>query len=250
MEIDLFFLVVASVGVLIAAISKTGFGGGASFVATPILALVIDPAMALGIMLPLLMLMDVTGLKAYWGKWSNRDTWRLCVGALPGIVIAALVYRLTDPDVFRFLIGAISVGFVFFQLAVRAGWITARDAPLGKGAGLLAGVGAGFTSFVAHAGGPAAVVYLLSQGLSKLVFQATTVIVFSVVNATKAVIYAGLGFFTPDALKIALILAPVAFLGAVLGVRANKIVPERVFFGLTYVLLAVVGTKLIWESLT
>ena len=134
MQIDVMFLLVAYSGVLIAAVSKTGFGGGASFVATPILALVIDPGLALGIMLPLLMLMDATGLRAYWRQWSTRDAWRLCLGGLPGIAAAAAVFRLADPDVFRFLIGAISVGFVLFQWAGSRGWLRPRVRPLPPGA--------------------------------------------------------------------------------------------------------------------
>jgi uncharacterized membrane protein YfcA len=45
-------------------------------------------------------------------------------------------------------------------------------------------------------------------------------------------------------------LAPVAILGAWLGVKAHYLVPERAFFALTYVLLTVTGIKLIWDALT
>ena len=47
-----------------------------------------------------------------------------------------------------------------------------------------------------------------------------------------------------------LVLAPFAILGAWLGVRAHMLVPERLFFGLTYVLLVCTGSKLIWDTLT
>jgi uncharacterized membrane protein YfcA len=47
-----------------------------------------------------------------------------------------------------------------------------------------------------------------------------------------------------------LALAPFALLGAWIGVRAHRIVPETLFFRLTYVLLMVTGTKLIWDGLT
>ncbi|WP_424990803.1 sulfite exporter TauE/SafE family protein [Fluviibacterium sp. S390] len=250
MQFDLFFLTVASVGVLVAAVSKTGFGGGASFAATPILALVLEPGLALSVMLPLLMLMDVTGLKAYWGKWSLREFRILIAGAMPGIFLAAAVYGFADPDVFRFLIGTIALLFVGFQLAVAQGWVKARTEPLPPRIGLLSGLGAGFTSFVAHAGGPPTLMYLLSQGLPKVMFQATTVAMFSVVNAVKAAVYTGLGMFTLEGMTIVVWLAPVAVLGAVLGVFANRVMPDRLFFGITYVLLTIAGSKLIWDALT
>lgn len=39
-------------------------------------------------------------------------------------------------------------------------------------------------------------------------------------------------------------------LGAWLGVRAHFMLSERLFFGLTYVLLTLTGSKLIWDALT
>ncbi|PWR01374.1 hypothetical protein DKT77_17580 [Meridianimarinicoccus roseus] len=250
MTIDLLFLCIAVPGVLIAGISKGGFGGGAAFVATPILALVIDPAMSLGVMLPLLMVMDAAGLRAYWGKWSAPVARRLITGGVPGVLLAAAVYRFTDPDVFRFLIGAISLGFVLFQIGLIRGWWAPRAAPLPPGIGLGCGVAAGFTSFVAHAGGPAALIYLLSQGLGKVTFQATTVAVFSALNLAKVGIYGGLGFFSAETLRLALVLVPVALAGVLIGVKANRLVPERAFFTLTYVLLTGAGAKLVWDALS
>ncbi len=109
---------------------------------------------------------------------------------------------------------------------------------------------AGFTSFVSHAGGPPAAVWLLSRRLGKTPYQATTVIVFWAVNIAKFVPYAFLGIFTAETLLADLFLAPVALLGAWLGVKAHHMVPERAFFALTYVLLALTGIKLIWDALT
>ena len=249
MEFDHVFLAFAVPGILIAGISKAGFGGAASFVATPILAIVVDPGIALGLLLPLLMVMDAAGLKAYWRQWSLPHARALILGALPGLAVAAAIYRFTDPDLFRLLIGVIALAFVAFQAAVAAGWVPPRRAPLSVGVGRAAGAAAGFTSFVAHAGGPAALIYLLSQGLSKTAFQATTVLVFTTINVLKAGLYAGLGVFSADLLLAALVLAPVALVGAWLGVRAHRMIRERNFYLLTYALLLGSGVKLIWDAL-
>jgi len=109
---DPYFFAIAAFAVVFAGVSKGGFGSGAAFAAGAILATVIDPGQAIGIMLPLLMLMDVTSLKPYWGKWLGRDSWVLVVGALPGVALGALLYTRVDADVFRFLIGAIALAFV------------------------------------------------------------------------------------------------------------------------------------------
>ena len=121
---------------------------------------------------------------------------------------------------------------------------------LGPVAGAAAGVALGFTSFVSHAGGPVAAIYLLGRGISKTAFQATTVLVFWLLNLVKAVFYAGMGVFTADTLLLGVALAPFAVLGTWLGIRAHHVVSERLFFAITYAALTATGTKLIWDALT
>ncbi len=201
------------------------------------------------------MLIDVVSLPPYWKKWSWPETRLLLLGGVPGTFLGALIFGWANDDVIRLLIGGISVAFVVWQLVQAAGWLEIGERPMSPTAGVSAGVALGFTSFVSHAGGPVAAVYLLGRRLSKTAFQATTVIVFWAMNVLKAGIYAAMGFFTLGALSLNLALAPVAgYLGTYLGVRAHHVVPERVFFGLTYVLLMVhgdqnrSGTTLTWAS--
>ena len=101
MELDAQFFMVAIPAVLFAGISKGGFGSGAAFAAASILAVALEPGQALGIMLPLLMLMDVANLRPYWKKWSAPDAKLLILGALPGVALGAWLYTMADADVFR-----------------------------------------------------------------------------------------------------------------------------------------------------
>ncbi len=244
------FLALAIPAVIFAGISKGGFGAGAAFAATPILALVVEPAVALGLMLPLLMLMDVAAMRVYWRRWDWRCAKVLVLACLPGVALGAALYRLADPDLFRLLIGLMAVGFVAFQMLRRSGILRLPPTTFSPVKGSLAGFAAGFTSFVSHAGGPPVAMFLLPLGLSKTAFQATTVVFFWVLNAVKVVPYAFLGFFTLETLIGNVVLAPFAFLGVWLGVRAHLLVPERLFFAITYVLLTVTGGRLIWVALT
>lgn len=250
LTLDWEFFAVAIPAVIFSGVSKAGFGSGAAFAAASILALVIEPGLALGIMLPLLMLIDVSAIRAYWGRWSARDAKVLVLGSLPGVVAGTLLYRYTGDDVLRLLIGTISLAFVVWQAAVARGWIPRRERPLPGRVGLFTGLIAGFTSFVSHAGGPPVAVYLLSQGMSKTTYQATTVIIFWAINIAKFIPYVFLGIFTAQTMLADLLLAPFALLGAWLGVRAHHLVPERLFFALTYVALTLTGLKLIWDALT
>lgn len=249
-ELDLLFFAVAIPATIFAGVSKGGFGSGVAFASSSILALILDPAQALALMLPLLMLIDLATLRPYWKGWSWPDARVLILGGLPGVALGAWLYHATDADLLRLLIGGISVAFVLWQLAKGRGWMQRTARPLSFGAGLIAGVVTGFTSFVSHAGGPPAAVYLLSRGLTKTQFQATTVLIFWAINVAKFIPYAWLGMFTLQTAWANLLLAPFAFLGAWLGVRAHRMISERVFFTIAYVLLMLTGSKLIWDALT
>ncbi|WP_171208973.1 MULTISPECIES: sulfite exporter TauE/SafE family protein [unclassified Ruegeria] len=249
-EMNLMFFAVAIPAVIFAGISKGGFGSGVAFASSSILALILTPGQALALMLPILMVIDVATLGPYWRRWSWRDSWLLILGAVPGVALGAWLYRATDDDLLRLLIGAISVGFVIWHIAQSKGWIRGFAHRLPPIAGVVAGLVAGFTSFVSHAGGPPAAVYLLSQRLSKTEFQASTVLVFWVINIAKFIPYAYLGLFTWHTALADLLLTPFAIFGAWLGVRAHVMMSERLFFGITYVLLTITGSKLIWDALT
>jgi uncharacterized membrane protein YfcA len=248
--LDAAFFAIAGPAVVFAGISKGGFGSGAAFAASSILALVVDPGLALGVMLPMLLLIDLVTLRPYWKTWSWPDAKLLALGGVPGVALGAALYSVANADVLRLLIGGISVAFVIWQLGRAQGWIRIGGAPMPAWGGALAGCVAGFTSFVSHAGGPVAAVYLLTRGLKKTEYQGTTVLVFGAINVVKFVPYTFLGLFTAQTLLANLALAPFALLGAWLGVKAHMLVPERLFFAITYTLLIVTGCKLIWDGLT
>nr|WP_321507278.1 sulfite exporter TauE/SafE family protein [uncultured Celeribacter sp.] len=249
MVLDLHFFLFAVPAVVFAGLSKGGFGSAAAFAATPFLALILEPGQAVGLMLPLLMVMDVTAVKVFWRKWDLRIAGTLILGALPGIVVGALVYGVAKPAVFKFLIGAVALGFVLWQSGKAMGWIRPPKREIGLIGGLFWGGVTGFTSFISHAGGPPAAVYMLSQRMDKTTYQATSVLVFWAVNAIKVIPYSMVGIFTPESLKADLFLIPAAVVGVLLGAWAHHKLSDKVFFALAYIFLTLTGAKLIWEAL-
>ncbi len=244
------FFLIAAAAVVFAGISKGGFGSGAAFVAAAGLATITDPAQAIGLMLPLLMLMDVSSLKPYWGKWLKKESLYLCLGGMPGVALGIWFFNIADANMLRLLIGVISLLFVFWKAIQAYELVPTAKEKLPAWAGGLAGIVAGFTSFVSHAGGPPAAIYLLSSKPSKTEYQATTVIVFWVINIAKAFPYSYLGLFTLETLKLDLMLAPFAMLGVWLGVKGHHLISEQYFYFLTYILLLATGIRLIWVSLS
>ena len=250
LELNAAFFAVGGAAALFAGVSKGGFGSGAAFASSAILALFLPPALALGIMLPLLMVIDLATLRPYWNTWNWPVARTLLLGAVPGIALGGALYRIAEPDLIRFLIGVIALVFVAWQVAQRSGLIRPVSRRLPPAVGVGAGVVAGFTSFVSHAGGPPVAVYLLSQRLSKTHYQGTTVLVFWAINICKFIPYAFLGLFTIETAMADLALAPFALFGTWLGVKAHHLVSERLFFSITYVMLGLTGLKLVWEALT
>lgn len=247
---DPWFYAAAIPAVLLFGISKGGFGGGLGTLAVPLVALVISPVQAAGILLPILCLMDLVSLWAYRNKWIWSELRILLPASLLGITIGALLFNYMSAAVVRLIVGVIAV---FFTLHY---WLSTRGrnrAPLPdypQSAGLLGGGIAGFTSFIAHAGGPPINMYLLRRPLDRTDFVATTVLFFAVVNYTKLIPYAWLGQLSAANLTTSLVLAPLAPVGVMLGVYLHKRVSDRFFFATVYVLLAAVGMKLIFDGLT
>lgn len=249
MEFDLTFFALGIPAAIIVGIAKGGFGGGPTFVGTAILALFLPPATALGVMLPLLMVADLVTLRPFWRKWDWEASKALMIGGCPGVLLGAALYQYADADVFRVLIGLISVLFVGFQLARRRGFFASDGRPLSRGVGLFAGVVSGFTSFVSHAGGPPAAIYLLSKGLGKTQYQATTVLAFWAINAMKAIPYAFLGVFSADTFEAGAYLLVPILVGCGIGVYAHRALPEHAFLKIIYTVLLLTGAKLIYDGL-
>lgn len=249
MELSAGFLLLAGFAVTFAGVSKGGFGSGVSFAAAPMLALILDPVAALSLLLPLLLVMDIAALPPYWRAWHGPSVRLMLLGALPGVVLAIAVWRVADADLFRLLIGGIALGYLGFELARARGWLRLGTRQLSDEVGVAMGALAAFASFVSHAGGPAAAVYLLSRGITKTEYQATTVLVFGVVNVLKLAGYTWLGALTPEMWRWALLLLPAALGGVALGVLLHRRMSGRLFFALTYVFLAFAGCRLIYDAL-
>ena len=65
---------------------------------------------------PLLMLIDLVTLRPYWGAWRFADAKVLIVGGVPGIALGALLFQVVDADIFRLMIGAVSLVFVLWSI--------------------------------------------------------------------------------------------------------------------------------------
>jgi len=247
---DPWFYAAAIPAVLLFGISKGGFGGGLGTLAVPLMALVVSPVQAAAILLPVLCLMDVVSVWKFRGQWIWSEIKVLLPASLLGIALGTYLFEYMSASVIRLIVGTVAVLFTVHY------WVTKRNSggtrlpDFPRSLGMLGGAAAGFTSFVAHAGGPPISMYLLRRPLNRTDFVATAVLFFAVVNYVKLVPYAWLGQLSTGNLMTSLALSPLAPIGVLIGVYLHKRVSDRFFFGFVYLLLFAVGLRLIYDGVT
>jgi uncharacterized membrane protein YfcA len=251
-QFPLGFYAVAVIAIRITGIAKGGFGQGSGGIAVPLMSIFIAPPEAAGIMLPILCAMDIFGVHAYRRSWSRRHVLILLPGALVGIALGALAFGSLPVNAIRALLGVISVTFALNQWLrlterIARGIVGTRAAP-GRVAGAFWGTVSGFTSTLAHAGGPPFAIYMLAQKIDKTLFVGTSAVFFLIVNYVKLVPYYFLGQLNFGNLATALLFAPLAPLGIWIGVRLHRRMSQRLFLNLSYSLLLVTGLKLLYDA--
>lgn len=251
-DFPLGFYVVGSIAILLTGISKGGFGAGGAGVAVPLMSIFVPPPEAAGIVLPILCAMDLFGVYAYRGRWSGHYLAVLVPGAMLGVALGALAFGLLPVDAIRLLLGLIAIVFSvnrWFGLTERlAAMLAAERRPPGRLAGAFWGALSGFTSTLAHAGGPPFAVYMLAQRIDKTLLVSTSVVFFLILNYMKLVPYAMLGQLNASNLRTALLFAPLAPLGIWTGVWLHRRLSEGAFYQVNYTLLFVTGLKLVYDA--
>lgn len=246
------FYLGAAFAVLITGVIKGGFGGAAGGLAVPIMSLWISPFAAAGVMLPILCAMDLIGVKAYWKKWSWPVLQPAFFGALIGIGIGSLMFQSLSVKQLKLMVGVIAVTFVlnkWLSLTDRLVMFLKREKhEMGQVGGVFWGSLSGFTSTLAHAGGPPFSVYILGRQIDKTTVVASASLYFLFINYTKIIPYFFLGQLNLANLQLSLVFALLVPLGVGLGIWLHKRVSEKIFYHTSYALLFATGLKLIWGA--
>ncbi len=246
---DPWFYAAAVPAVILVGLSKGGFGGAVGFVGVPLMALAIPPVQAAAILLPILILMDLVSLWTWRGVFDRDLLWSMLPGSVLGIGAGWLTASLVTADMVRMIVGAVAVVFVlrWVYLTLRHGdQHSARRNPV---LAAFWGTVAGFTSFVAHVGGPPFQVYTLPLRLDPKVLTGTGVIFFAVTNAIKLVPYFALGQFDTTNLAASVVLMPIAPLATLAGAWLVRRMRPEIFYPFTYVTVALIAVKLLWDGM-
>jgi uncharacterized membrane protein YfcA len=242
---DPWFYALAVPAVLMTGLAKSGFASGFGSLATPMLALAVPAPQAAAVMLPLLIAMDATGLQQMWRHRDRALVRQLVPWGVLGIGVGTVMFGVLSDRAVSGLLGALTLLF----LAQRLLWpIRAEGTPPPRWAAPLCSTTSGFTSFVAHAGGPPLMAYVLPLKLAPVVASATMAVYFAVINLVKLMPFAALGLLDPRNLATSLLLLPVAPLGVWLGVWLVRRIDPTWFYRLAYVGMGVAGFKLLYDG--
>ena len=230
---------------LLVGISKTGLPG----VSLPAILLMTEaffgnPKLAIGAMVPVLLVGDVFAV--FWYRHHARwgVLWKLFPYVAVGMVPGAMILWAAEEKELRPVIGATILGLLALELLRRR--LDLEHLPTRWWFVATMGFLAGFTTIIAHAAFPVMSIYLISRGAQKREFIGTSAWFFLVLNACKVPIYLLLGgMLTPVSMRFDLLVAPAAILGGLLGVLILPHIPQKLFNALALTLAGVAAVRLI-----
>ena len=242
---DPYFYAVAIPAVLLLGISKSGFGTGFGSLAVPLMALSVTVPQAAAILMPVLLVMDLLGL-AVFRKNVDLPFLRFLIplGVL-GSLIGFLLFKVMDSHLVAGLVG----GFTLLFLAQRLLFPPKPDSvPPPRWVGAILTVVSGFTSFVAHAGGPPVSAYVIPMRLSPFQFASTMAWFFFAINLSKWIPYAWLGLLDARNMATSLALLPLVPVGVWVGLSMAKRISPKHFYRLIAIGMFLTGSKLLWDA--
>jgi len=240
MEMDLSTIQWVLIGIcgMIIGMAKTGLAGTV-FLVVPIMAGIFGGKPSVGLVLPMLITADIFAVSYY----NRHAEWKYLVKLLPwavvGIIVGALFGHAVNDAQFKKTIGLMVIIFVALMI-----WQDLRKKDVAIPDywwfSSLLGLASGFSTMVGNAAGPVMSLYLLSMRLPKNTYIGTAAWFFFIVNLLKVPLHI---FYWKtihlQSLAFDLVMIPVILLGAFLGIRVVKMIPEKGFR------IFVIGTTLL-----
>lgn len=236
--------------IFVIAVGKGAFGGGLAVLGIPLLSLVMSPIDAAIIVAPITVLTDLFALGSYRLDGASRPDVKWFIPAmLVGLSLGYFFFVLVDPKYVNVGIGLVTFAFAADWFLRTRNGPDAGERKFSRPLAALSGGAFGFTSFVAHSGGPVLAAYLLYRGLNKTLYVGTAIVIFALVNLLKLFPYLLLGWARPTALVHAALLAPAVPAGVWLGAYFHKKLNQRSLFFWCYLILLLASAKLLFDAL-
>ena len=215
----------ALVGVLVG-MAKTGVQG-VGMMAVPILAIIFGGKESSGIMLPILILADMFGVTYYHRHADFSHLVKLLRPTIIGVLLGTYVGSSIDDEQFRLIMGITILGSLILMMWKQSaeGIVTSHWS-----FAWAVGLAAGFTTMVGNLAGTVMALYLLSMRMPKNQFIGTAAWFFLCINLFKVPFHIwAWQSISVSSFLLDLCLLPAIALGAFLGIRIIKRLPEMAF---------------------
>lgn len=227
---------------VIVGIARAGIFG-VMVIVVPVLSLFLGGRQAAGFVLPWMILGDWIAVFFY----RKNISWPVILRILPwlvlGILLGAWIGTTVSDRVFRNIMG----GITFLSLALllwkeKKGGVQVHY-PLGIIA--VIGIVSGLGSMIGNIAGPIIALYFFTLGLDKISYVSSMVYLFWIVNMIKVPFHVFYwGTINTASFELNLLLSPLLLLGAFLGYKIIKRIPEKPFKVVILVSIAAAGVAL------
>lgn len=238
-------LLLLSVAMLVG-MSKTGVHGS-GMISIPLLAIIFGSKASTGILLPILIFADLFGVY-YFHKhadWSHLK--RLLPFALVGVIIGTLTGNFIDDQLFSLIMLVIIVASLVIMIWQAKN--SNSEIPQSNQLSAATGIAGGFATMIGNLAGPVMSLYLLMMRLPKDQFIGTAAWFFLIVNVSKVPLHIwAWGTITVDTFVLDIVLIPAIALGAFLGVRIVRRIPEKLYRWFVIVMTAAAAVAMFFKS--
>lgn len=214
---------------ILTGMSKSGLSG-AGLIIVPVMASIFGGKHSVGIVLPMLIMADLFAVKYYHRHANWKSILTLLPWAIVGIVLGSMMGNMLNDVQFKQLLAVIIIIGIVLMLwndwrkkstvAVPNKWWFAA----------ILGLAGGFTTMVGNAAGPIMAIYLLSMRLPKNSYIGTGAWFFLMVNVIKIPFHVfWWKTITLETLSTDLLVLPGIIIGILIGIKAVKLMPEKVY---------------------
>jgi uncharacterized membrane protein YfcA len=237
-------LLLVALVVLLASTVKGLTGFGFALTSLPLLSLFISPKVAVPLITVCSVFLD--GYTLYEARKSvqYREIVTLVASGIIGMILGTYFLVSLDSQALRLTIGAVTILFATASMmGVRREISNTKLASIPVG--LVSGVLGGSMSI----SGPPIVLFFNNQRVEKTVFRANIIAYFFSLYVATVPAYALGNLITIDLLTSSMVMVPIIFLGAVLGIRLSRRVDENIFRRITLLLVLASGILAMFSAL-
>ncbi|MDP6705495.1 MAG: sulfite exporter TauE/SafE family protein [Alphaproteobacteria bacterium] len=235
---------------LVAAAAQGATGFGFAILAISFYLAILNSVAAVQIAITGSLVISLVLAPRLWRAAPRGLLLRLCAGTLVGFPLGLWAYLHASLEAVKLAVACLIIVFSGYLLFFRPR--NRQDGGEG-GWGPLADLGVGFVSGAMATGlgmpGPSVLLYLQASGADKTETRATTLALFTFSYIGALTLQAGVIGMTGEIWLVALVLAPVAAIGAFGGHGVARWIDEQTFRRAVLMILIAAGAYTLWTSL-